>query len=108
MEGRGRQHGIHGFGERQRVQQIGVHERDPIAERREPSTCRLEHRGRAVQRHDPSAREPSGEELGHASRTAPSVQDGLVAVELEPIDHLRTPPVLRVGDPIVGLGIPLA
>jgi hypothetical protein len=108
VEGRGRQDGVHGLVDRERAHQVGEHEPDPIAERREPAPRDLEHRCRAVERDHGAVGEPFGEERRDASRTAPGVQDGLVPVELEPVDHGRTPSELRVGDRVVGLGVPVA
>jgi hypothetical protein len=108
VEGRGRQDGVHGLVDRERGHQVGEHEPDPIAERREPAPRGLEHRRRAVERDHGAVGESFGEERGHSPRTAPGVQDGLVAVELEPVDHGRTPSELRIGDRVVGLGVPVA
>ena len=108
VEGRGRQDGVHGLVDRERGRQVGEHEPDPIAERREPAPRGLEHRRRAVERDHGAVGEPFGDKRRDASRTAPGVQDGLVAAELEPVDDDRAPPEPRVGDRVVRLGVPLA
>jgi hypothetical protein len=96
------------FGQRERVHQVGDHERDPVTEGFEPPPRLIDHRRRAVERDDPAAGEPSREQLGDPSRTAPGVHDGLVARELEPVYDAGAPSDLRVGDPVVGLGVPVA
>ena len=108
VERRGRHDRVDGLVDRERQHQVRGHEPDPVAERRQPAPRGLEHRRRAVERDHVASREPFGQERGHPPRTAPGVQHGLGAVELEPVDDGRAPPELRVGDRVVGLGVPLA
>ena len=46
--------------------------------------------------------------FGHASGAAARVQDGLVAGELQAVDHRGPPAELRVGDPVVRRGVPVS
>src|SRR5437667_4450796 len=55
-----------------------------------------------------AAGKPFEESLGNASRAAAGVEYTLVAGEHEPIKDGFTPPRHRVGDSIVGSGIPVA
>ena len=80
VEGRGREDRVEaGVGDRQRRPEVGDDVRHPIAEPREPASRGLDHRRRAVERHDPARRQALGEPLGDAAGPAARVEHGLVA-----------------------------
>ncbi len=94
--------------ERQRSTQVGNDVFDPIAERGQAVAGGVDHRRRTVERHDVATRQPGREELGDAARPAPGVEHAFVADQRQPIEDDRTPAGHRVGDPVVGHGIPVA
>ena len=108
VERGGRQDGVDRLGQRQRLTEVGDDVLDPIAERRQPVARRLDHRRRGVERDHPPAREAFGQQLGDPSAPAARVEDPFVAVERQAIEDDPAPARLRVGDPVVGPGVPVA
>ena len=68
----------------------------------------LDHRLGGVDAEHPALREALEQLRRDASGAAAGVHHELVAGELEAVEHLEAPLVLRVGDAVVGLGVPLA
>ena len=108
VEGRGRQDRVDRPVDRQRAAEVGDDVLDPVAERREPVARGLDHRRRPVERDDATARQALGEQLGHPAAAAAGIEDALVAVERQAVEDDRAPARHRVGDPVVGPGVPVA
>ena len=91
VERRGRQDRVDRPVDRQRRAEVGDDVLDPVAEAGEPLARGLDHRRRPVERDDPAARQALGEQLGDAAAAAAGVEDPLVAVERQAIEHDRRP-----------------
>ena len=97
-----------GIGQRQRRHQVRHHELDLCRVARQALAGGLDHRGRAVERDDPARGEPLDQALGDPARPAAGVEDRLVAPQRQPGQDVRAPAGHRVGDAIVGDGVPVA
>src|SRR5206468_1712397 len=69
--------------------------------------CLVDHRGRGVDADDRTAREALQQELGYPPATAPGVEDGLIAAELEAVDDGQRPFLLDVRHAVVGRRVPV-
>ena len=114
VEGRRGEQGVHGPGCAVLLQQVGGQleqvgddQRHPVVAR-ELLTGDLDHLGGAVHADHAPIRESFQELLGDAAGAAAGVDDRLIRMRVETIQHLEAPLVLGLGDLIVGLGVPLA
>src|SRR6185436_3015885 len=94
--------------DRQWPAQIGDDVLDPLPEWREPGTRCIDHRRRPVECDDATAGQAGGEQLSDTAAPAAGIEDALVAVEREAVQHDLAPARLRVGDAVVGPGVPVA
>ena len=78
-----------------------------VALRGEPLARLLEHRRRGIERDDLAAWDAREQQLGHPSRSAPGIEHALVASQRQPHQDLGAPACLRVGDAVVGDGVPV-
>ena len=82
-------------------------ELDPVAGVGEVLGRVLDHRLRAVDADHPSLGEALEDQLGDPAAAAAGVEDGLVAIQLEPREHLTPPLLLRRRDLVVGPRVPV-
>ena len=73
----------------------------------EASRAMLDHRRRGVDADHPALGQAVEQVAGDPSRAAAGVEHGLVAGEVEPLEHLEAPLLLRIGDPVVGRRVPV-
>ena len=107
MEGRRREHGVDRLRQRQRLPKVGDDVLDPLGKSPEALARRLDHRGRAVESHHVPSRESRREQLGDPARAATRVEDTLVTGQWQAVEHAGAPARHRVGDQIVGPGVPV-
>jgi hypothetical protein len=107
VERRGREDRVDRLCDRERRAEVRLDELDPVSEPGEPAPGLVEHGRGAVQGDDATTRQPIREELRDAAAAAAGVEDTLVALELQPLEHRRTPARLRRGDRVVGLAVPI-
>ena len=108
VERRGREDRVDLTVDRERRAEVRDDVLDPVAEAGEAPARRLDHRRRAIERDDPTTRQSIGQLLGDAARPATGVEHALVAMEREAVQHRRAPAGHGIGDPVVGLGVPVA
>jgi hypothetical protein len=74
----------------------------------QPLARRLDHRRRPVDRHDLTARQPLEQRRRHPPGAAAGIQHPLVALEIEPVEHLPAHRLERRRHPFVRVGVPVA
>ena len=89
--------------------EVGAHQLDPLAvARTEAQGGPVQHVLRPVDTDHASQRQPFEQHRGEPSGAATGVDDGLVAPQRDPLQHREPPAVLRIAQPFVRPGIPLA
>ncbi len=66
------------------------------------------HRGRLVDRDHAPARQPLDQRLGYTPRAAAGVEHGLIAAQLQALEHRQPKRLHRPGDTVVTAPVPLA
>ena len=108
MERRGREDRVDRLVDGERLAEVRLNERDPVAEPLEAAAGLVEHRRRAVEGDDVAGRKALGEELRDPAAAAARVEDALVAAQLEALEDGRAPPRLGLGHGVVGPAVPVA
>jgi hypothetical protein len=86
------------------LDQVGADHLGPLAERRPGA---LDHRRRGVDRHYAASWKPLEQHAGDPSAAAAGVEHGLVASQVEAIEHRAGHLDLRVGEAVVGRRVPV-
>ena len=107
MEGGGTEDRVDTLVDGKRVDQVGEDEVNPPRVGRQAFRRLVEHRPRRVQRDRAARGYALQQAFGDTSAAAAGVKNGLVAAQLQPLEHHPAPPRHRVGDAVVGLGVPL-
>ena len=94
--------------ERQRPPEVRDDVLDPVAERRQPLAGGRRSSPASRRARRPCRAEARRQELGDPTGPAAGVEDAFVAGQRQAVEDGRAPARLRLGDPVVGRGVPVA
>ena len=86
--------------------EVGADEGHAVTELRQAPPCLLDHVRRAIDRDDVPARQPLREDAGEPTAAAARVDHRLSSFERKTLEDAKSPRELRIGEALVGLGIP--
>jgi hypothetical protein len=89
------------------VAEVGSDVLHSVAPRGQAVAGLVQHRFGGIQRDNPAPGEPPQEVLGHPARPTSGVENRFAALEWKAVQHGQSPTGPRVGDPIVGAGVPI-
>ena len=89
------------------IRQVHLDEAHPLAGLCEPSLCQLEHRWRGIEGDDMAPRQACEQLLGDATCPATRVDDGLVALQLQALQHSPAPAGLGRRHPVIARPVPV-
>ena len=89
------------------IQEVHLEEGDLVGKGAECAAGRVEHGWRVVGGDDVAAWQPLQQLGSHPPRATPSIEDHLIARELQPLQHRRPPGGMRLRHAVVATGVPV-